>query len=114
MQIATRVAHAEEEIWKAAFADYAEPKELSLSEDKNIRETAWNVRVTTERAEFTFVVKEGCEGQLSVTAEPLSRLKGLSGLIQLELNDDTSMDEAHEVAKLMRRYVRSIAVTAFH
>jgi hypothetical protein len=85
-----------------------------LSEDKTISETAWNERATTERAEFTFVVKEGCEGQLSVTAEPLSRLKGLSGLIQLELNDGRTIAEAHELAKLMRRYVRRIAVTAFH
>ena len=85
-----------------------------MSEDETICESHWKDRVATQRAEFTFVVKEGGEGQLSVTAEPLSKLKGLTGLIQLELKDGTTMAQAHELAKRMRQCVCSIAVTAFH
>jgi hypothetical protein len=73
-----------------------------LSEDETICESHWKDRVATQRAEFTFVVKEGGEGQLSVTAEPLSKLKGLTGLIQLELKDGTTMAEAHEAHAAMR------------
>jgi hypothetical protein len=82
--------------------------------DETISESDWSARAMTERASFTFVVKEGSESQLSIAAEPLSKLRGLSGLIQLDFKDGTAMAETHELAKLLRQYIRSIAVTAFH
>ena len=57
-----------------------------------------------ERADFTFVVKEGSLGKPWIAAEQLTG----GGLICFDLVPGTTMDQAHELASHMRKHIRGI------
>jgi hypothetical protein len=57
-----------------------------------------------ERADFTFVVKEGSQGKPWIAAEQLTG----GGLICFDLVPGTTMDQAQELARHMRTHIRGI------
>ena len=66
----------------------------------------------TERAEFTFTVKEGASGTAWIAAEPLGDVPpSLRGVIGFDLTAGTTLDEAKEIAKYLRGHVRGISLT---
>jgi hypothetical protein len=65
----------------------------------------------TERAEFTFVVKERPAGEPSIVAEPTSQMPGFRGLIGLDLKPGTTLEQAKEVAKYLRQHIRGLSLT---
>ena len=65
----------------------------------------------TDRQDVTFVVKEGPEGEASIVAEPEFEIAGFSGLVGFDLQPGTSLEQARQVAELMRTHIRGICVT---
>ena len=57
-----------------------------------------------ERADFTFVVKEGSQGKPWIAAEQLTG----GGLICFDLVPGTTIDQAQELARHMRKHIRGI------
>lgn len=67
----------------------------------------------TERAEFTFVVKEGDRGTTPwIAAEPLGRdMPSLRGLLGFDLVPGTTLEQARGFAKYMRENIRGLSLT---
>jgi hypothetical protein len=57
--------------------------------------------------EFTFVVKESAEGKPWIAAEPNSDIAN-ARVIGFELVPETTLDDAAEIAKFMRKHIRGI------
>jgi hypothetical protein len=65
----------------------------------------------TNRAEFTFVVKEGAEGRPWIAAEPLSGETVFKGLVGFDLASDATLEQAKELAAYMRKHIRGMNST---
>lgn len=65
----------------------------------------------TQRAEFTFTVKEGANGEPSIVAEPTAELAGFRGLIGFDLKPGTHLETAEILASLMRKHIRGLSLT---
>jgi hypothetical protein len=65
------------------------------------------IAMTTERVEFTFVVKEGTRSQPYIQVEPT--VAGLD--IAFALREGTTLETAHDLARRMRQMVVSVLVT---
>jgi hypothetical protein len=66
----------------------------------------------TERAEFTFTVKEGASGKPWIAAEPLGGdMPSLRGLLGFDLAPGTTLEQAHSLAKYMRENIRGLSLT---
>ena len=66
----------------------------------------------TERAKFTFVVKEYVSGTPWILAEQLSgEMPNLRGTIGFDLAPGTTLDQAKEIAEYMREHIRGLALT---
>jgi hypothetical protein len=61
--------------------------------------------------EFTFVVKESAEGKPWLAAEPTSDIAEARGVFGFELAPGTTLDDAAEIAKFMRKHIQGITVT---
>jgi hypothetical protein len=59
--------------------------------------------------EFTFVVKESAEGKPWIAAEPNSDIAN-ARVIGFELAPETTLNDAAEIAKFMRKHLRGITV----
>jgi hypothetical protein len=55
-------------------------------------------------------VKESAEGKPWIAAEPNSDIATARGLIGFELAPETTLDDAAEIAKFMRKHLRGITV----
>jgi hypothetical protein len=66
----------------------------------------------TERGTYTFVVKEGEQGRLFIAAEPYREtLPSVKGLLCFDLRDGLTIEQAHEIAKIMRANIQSLSLT---
>ena len=67
----------------------------------------------TERAEFTFTVKESTDGTPSIAAEPTEgTMRGVGrSVVGFDLATGTTLDAAKEIAAYMRKHIRGINFT---
>jgi hypothetical protein len=66
----------------------------------------------TERGSYRFTVKETDRGTFFLAAEPAGDvLKGLNGLLGLQLEEGTNLAEAMTLARLMNKKITSLTLT---
>ena len=65
--------------------------------------------MSTERAEFTFTVKEFSDGTPWIAAEQLrGDMPNLKGLLGFDLRPDTTYAEAMDMAKYLRGHISGL------
>jgi hypothetical protein len=68
-------------------------------------------KMTTERADFRFTVKEGDDGKPWIAFEPSGRqLTSIKGSFGFDLKA-TTLESAHEVARYLNLHIRALSVT---
>jgi hypothetical protein len=68
--------------------------------------------MTTSTGRYRFTVKETARGTFWLAAEPAGKtIDGLYGLLGFELEQGTTLDEAHRIANLMNVRITSLTLT---
>jgi hypothetical protein len=68
----------------------------------------------TQCADFIFVVKEYHDGRPWIAFEPGSQgLTSIKGSLGFDLKDGTTLEQAHEVARLLRQHIKALTQHVF-
>jgi hypothetical protein len=65
----------------------------------------------TERAQYSFVVKEFVSGTPWIMAEWVSGPNILGGMLGFDLAPGTTLEQAHEIAAFMRKHIAGLSFT---